>query len=153
MHVCYNGAYLLSILAVSFPRITSSQQAKKIFIQEIVRYFKQINKHSLKLLSFLCPVPEVCDLESELHEVIDWIPLGLYLGIELPELKIIEANYPTLKSRRIEMFERRQPTWFAMVQALNAMGMKRLAFELAQKHGWFRIINCLPSHLIPVVLR
>ena len=97
-----------------------------------------------------CPVPEVCDLESELHDVIDWIPLGLYLGIRLPRLKAIEADYPTVKRRRIEMFERWQneivPTWFAVVQALNAMGMKRLALELAEKHGWFRNINCIPSH-------
>ena len=94
-----------------------------------------------KLLSSLCPVPEVCDLDSELHEVIDWIPLGLYLGIKLPELKIIEANYPKdLKMCRIEMFKEWQknvtPTWSAVVQALVGIGMRRLASELAQKHGW-----------------
>ena len=91
-------------------------------------------------MSSLCPVPEVCDLDSELHEVIDWISLGLHLGIKLTELKIIEANHPNdLKRRRIEMFEVWQnnvtPTWSAVVQALVEIGMRRLASELAQKHG------------------
>ena len=93
-----------------------------------------------KLLSSLCPVPEIRDLDSELHEVIDWIPLGLHLGIKLPELKTIEANYPTLQRRRIELFEKWQknvtPTWSAIVQALVKTGMRRLASELTQKHGW-----------------
>ena len=93
-----------------------------------------------ELLSSLCLVPEVCDLDSELHEVIDWISLGLHLGIKLPELKTIEENYPTLQRRRIEMFEKWQknvtPTWSAIVQALVKIGMRRLASELTQKHGW-----------------
>ena len=94
-------------------------------------------------MSFLCPVPEVRDLDTELHEVIDWIPLGLYLGIKLPELKTIEANYPTLQRRRLEMFKKWQksvtPTWSAVVQALVEIGMRRLASELAQKHGSLNI--------------
>ena len=91
-------------------------------------------------LPSLCPVPEVRDLDSELHDVTDWIPLGLHLGITPPELKIIEKNYPNDLSRhRIEMFEEWQkkvtPTWSAVVQALVGIGMRRLASELAQKHG------------------
>ena len=93
-----------------------------------------------ELLSSLCLVPEVCDLDSELHEVIDWISLGLHLGIKLPELKTIEEKYPTLQRRRIELFEKWQknvtPTWSAIVQALVKIGMRRLASELTQKHGW-----------------
>ena len=92
----------------------------------------------------LYPVPEVRDLDSELHEVTDWIPLGLHLGIKLPELKTIEKNYPNDLSRhRIEMFEEWQkkvtPTWSAVVQALVVIGMRRLASELAQKHGLLNI--------------
>ena len=91
------------------------------------------------LVPFLCQVPEVHDLESELQDVIDWIPFGLYLGIKLPKLKTIEANHPTLQRRRIEMLEEWQdnviPTWSDVVQALLAIGMKRLASELAQRHG------------------
>ena len=93
------------------------------------------------MLLFLYLVPEVRDLDSELHEVTDWIPLGLHLGITLPELKIIKANNSNdLKMCRIEMFEEWRkkvtPTWSAVVQALVEIGMRRLASELAQKHGW-----------------
>ena len=100
----------------------------------------------------LFPVPEIHDLDCELHEVIDWIPLGLQLGIKLPELKIIEKNYPNdLKRHRIEMFEEWQkkvfPTWSAVVQALDDIGMRRLASELARKHGWLRNIE----YLLPVL--
>ena len=91
------------------------------------------------LVPFLSPVPEVHDLEGELHDVIDWIPFGLYLGIRLPELKTIEANYPTLQRRRIEMLQEWQnnatPTWSAVIEALVGIGMRRLASDLAQKHG------------------
>ena len=90
-------------------------------------------------IPFLCPVPEVHDLESELHDVINWIPFGFYLGIKLPKLKTIEANHPTVQRRRIEMLEEWQnneiPTWSAVVQALVGIGMRRLASELALKHG------------------
>ena len=65
--------------------------------------------------------------------------LGFYLGIKLPELKIIEASYPNLQRCRLEMFEKWRnsvtPTWSAVVQALVEIGMRRLAAELAQKHG------------------
>ena len=94
-----------------------------------------------KIPSSLCLVPEVRDLDIELHEVTDWIPLGVHLGIEPPELKIIAKNYPNdLKMCRIEMFEEWKksvtPTWSAVVQALVGIGMRRLASELAQQHGW-----------------
>ena len=91
-------------------------------------------------MPFLSPVPEVHDLEDELHDVIDWIPFGFYLGIRLPKLKSVEANYPTLQRRRIEMLEEWQnnatPTWSAVIEALVGIGMRRLASELTQKYGW-----------------
>ena len=101
----------------------------------------------------LCPVPAVRDLDCELYEVIDWIPLGLRLGIKLPELKIIEVNYPNdLKRHRIEMFEEWQkkvtPTWSTVVQALDEIGERRLASELAQKHGWLRNIEMHTLYLL-----
>ena len=87
--------------------------------------------------------PEVRDLANELHKVIDWIPFGLNLGLKMEELKTIEANYPTLQRRRIEMLEEWQkkvtPTWSAVVQALVGIGMRRLASELAQKNGLLSI--------------
>ena len=98
----------------------------------------------MKLFFLLHPVPEVCDLANELQKVIDWIYFGLNLGLKMEELETIEVNYPTLQRRRIEMFKEWQkkvtPTWSAVIQALMDTGMRRPAFELAQKHGW--LISC-----------
>ena len=51
------------------------------------------------------------------------------------------------------------PTWSAVVQALVEIGMRRLASELAQKHGWlnsdllivhvFSVLNVLNSGTPP----
>ena len=85
------------------------------------------------------PVPEVRDLDNELQKVIDWIPFGLNLGLQMEELETIEVNYPTLQRRRTKMFKEWQkkvtPTWSAVVQALMVIGNKHLASEIAQNHG------------------
>ena len=82
---------------------------------------------------------------SELQDVNDWVTFGLYLGIRMPKLEAIKVDCPTLGERRIQMLNEWQnneiPTWFAVVQALDEIGMRRLASELAQKHGWLRNVN------------
>ena len=91
-------------------------------------------------LYFLCAVPELPDFMSELQDVIDWISFGLCLGIKMSRLEAIKVDYPTLGERRMQMLNEWQknvtPTWSAVVQALVGIGMRRLASELAQKHGW-----------------
>ena len=76
---------------------------------------------------------------SELQDVIDWITFGLYLGVKMPRLEAIKVDYPTLRERRTQMLNEWQkkgtPTWSVVVQALVEIGMRRLAYELAQKHG------------------
>ena len=76
---------------------------------------------------------------SELQDVIDWRTFGLHLGIRMPKLESIKADYQTLTERRIEMLNEWQknvtPTWSAVVQALAAIEMRQLASDLAQKHG------------------
>ena len=88
----------------------------------------------------------------ELQEVNDWVTLGLYLGIKMSKLEEIEADYPKLARRRIEMLEEWQkrmiPTWSAVVQALVGIGMRHLASELAQKHGWLKMQTFLCVLLI-----
>ena len=80
----------------------------------------------------------------ELQEVNDWVMLGIYLGIKMPKLEEIEEDYPKLARRRTQMLQEWQnnvtPTWSAVVKALVEIGMRRLASELAQKHGWLRNI-------------
>ena len=76
---------------------------------------------------------------SELQDIIDWIPFGLHLGIKMPKLESIKADWPTLAERRIQMLNEWQknvtPTWSAVVQALAMIEMRQLASDLAQKHG------------------
>ena len=94
---------------------------------------------------FLYTAAELPDLMSELQDVNDWVTFGLYLGIKMPRLEAIRADYPTLGERRTQMLIEWQrkviPTWSAVVQALVGIGMRRLASELAQKHGWLRNIE------------
>ena len=88
---------------------------------------------------FLYIAAELADLMSELQDVNDWVTLGLYLGIKMPRLEAIKVDCPTLGERRTQMLNEWQnnvtPTWSAVVQALVGIGMRRLASELAQKHG------------------
>ena len=77
---------------------------------------------------------------SELQGVNDWITMGLYLGIQLSKLEAIQVDCPTLGERRTQMLIEWQkkvvPTWSAVVQALVGIGMRRLASDVAQNHGW-----------------
>ena len=77
---------------------------------------------------------------SELQDVNDWVTFGLYLGIGMPKLEAIKVDCATLGERRIQMLNEWQknstPTWSAVVQALEEIGMRHLAAELAQNHGW-----------------
>ena len=92
---------------------------------------------------FLLPVPELLDLVRELRGVNNWKTFGLYLGIKMEKLDAIEMERPiaTIEERRTMMLKEWQnnviPTWSAVVQALEGVGMRRLASELARKHGEF----------------
>ena len=97
-----------------------------------------------QLLWFFChlsrSVPELHELVNELQDIIDWISFGLHLEIKMPKLESIKADCPTLAERRIQMLNEWQknvtPTWSAVVQKLAETGMRKLASDLAQKHGW-----------------
>ena len=93
---------------------------------------------------------------NELHDVNDWITFGLYLGIKIGRLRAIEMECSTIQERRLKMLEEWQnnvtPTWSAVVQALLAIGMKRLASKLAQNHGEFND-NCnIDAHTLGLII-
>ena len=95
------------------------------------------------MIFFQCTAPELPDLVRELQEVNDWVTLGLYLGIKMPKLEEIEADHQKLARRRTQMLQEWQninvtPTWSAVVQALVEIGMRHLAYALAQKYGWLK---------------
>ena len=72
----------------------------------------------------------------ELQDVSDWITFGLYLGVRMSRLEAIKEDFKTVDKCRREMLNVWQktftPTWSAVVQALVGIGMRRLAFGLAQ---------------------
>ena len=82
---------------------------------------------------------------NELHEVNDWIPFGLNLGIDISRLEAIEKERPTIDERRTQLFIYWQkqvvPTWSTVVKALMAIGMRRLASKVAQKHGRYTLMD------------
>ena len=91
------------------------------------------------MLHFLHIAIELVDLVRELQDVSDWITFGLYLGVKMPKLNVIKLDCQTVDDCRREMLDVWQktftPTWSAVVQALIGVGMRRLALEIAQKHG------------------
>ena len=97
--------------------------------------------------SLNCTAAEVADLVNELQDVSEWWNFGLNLGIEMPRLEAIQVDCPTLGERRIQMLNEWQkkvtPTWPAVVQALEKIGLRRRASELAQKYGWLNIIHSI----------
>ena len=100
-------------------------------------------------------IPELSDLMIELQDVNDWVTFGHYLGIGMPKLEAIKENCPSLGECRIQMLNEWQknstPTWSAVVQALEEIGMRRLASELAQNHGWLNR-DFIPCNNMLVVL-
>ena len=80
---------------------------------------------------------------NELQEVNDWIPFGLHLGIKISRLRAIEKTYHTIDDCRTQLLTDWQqqvvPTWSAVVKALMAIGMRRLASQIAQKHGRYTL--------------
>jgi len=80
---------------------------------------------------------------NELQEVNNWIPFGLNLGIDISKLEAIEEERATIEERRTQLFIYWQkqvvPTWSAVVKALMTIGMRRLASEVAHKHGRYTL--------------
>ena len=84
---------------------------------------------------------------NALQEVNNWIHFGLNLGIDISRLEAIEKERATIEERRLQLFIYWQkqvvPTWSAVVKALMAIGMRRLASEIAQKHGRYTLMEVI----------
>ena len=83
------------------------------------------------------------DLIAELHDVISWFQLGIYLDISPSELMKIRADHrERTDDCKIEMLVTwlRQTTdasWSAVVRALVGIKMGALAQKIAVKYGEF----------------
>ena len=95
----------------------------------------------LKLLNLMYNADTIGlrELCLELHTVDDWLHLGIYLGIPYTELKAIDAvHYREPHRCRTEMLafwlNNFQPSWSALIEALELIGMNQLAREMTASH-------------------
>ena len=83
--------------------------------------------------------PQLKDLV--LVRAVEWYDLGLQLGVENAELKVIQKNNPgDLRARRREMFEAwlriaPNPSYQQLVEALLEVGEINEAGSLCKKYG------------------
>ena len=79
------------------------------------------------------------ELHDLVNEVNDWIPFGLYFGVEISILEAIEKECTTFGEHCNWMLNAWQKqvtsTLPAVIKALLGIGMKHLASWLARKHG------------------
>ena len=81
------------------------------------------------------------DLVSELHDVVSWFQLGIYLDISLSELMKIRADHrektDDCKTEMLVTWLRQstQASWSAVVRALVGIRMRALAQKVAVKYG------------------
>ena len=67
--------------------------------------------------------------------------LGVHLGISKPKLNSIETSFQHNPERcLLEMLDtwlqqRVDPTWAAIIDAIDSLGNKQLGRELKEKHG------------------
>ena len=84
--------------------------------------------------------PALKDLDTELNKVHEWFRFGLNLGVSASKLLEIQENKRGMVDKcrlqvLIEWENMEKPTWRKVVRALVAVGMTRLARELAEKYG------------------
>ena len=75
---------------------------------------------------------------QEIVEIVDWMQLGLRLGLSLPRLKEIEANYHKVEERRMDMIHSwlintAEPTWEKLISAIDKLGHVHIAFKMKAK--------------------
>ena len=81
------------------------------------------------------------DLVSELHDVVSWFQLGIYLDISPSELMKIRADHrektDDCKTEMLVTWLRQstQVSWSAVVRALVGIRMRALAHKVAVKYG------------------
>ena len=76
-----------------------------------------------------------------LIQTVEWYNIGLQLGVEDAELKVIQQNYPRdTEACKREMFsawlkKTSSPPYQQLVEALRAVGENREANRLCKKYG------------------
>ena len=91
-----------------------------------------------------------------LVRAVEWYDLGLQLGVENAELKVIQKNNPgDLRACRREMFEAwlritTNPSYQQLVEALHAVGETSEADHLCKKYG--KIMAVLEVEVLTLII-
>ena len=110
----------------------------------IISAFEIRNKNYIPALVISPPTvpatPTTKELSNALDSVVNWYLLGVKLGLEDHELRIIERNHPGDNERcKHEVLSRwlrsaKHPTWKAVADALHLMGEETVAWKILSNH-------------------
>ena len=102
----------------------------------------------MSTLYFSSAAVTIKDLITELHDVISWFQLGIYLDISPSELMKIRADYrektDDCKTEMLMTWLRQttDASWSTVVRALVGIRMEALGQKIAVKYG-----ECVPHRL------
>ena len=95
---------------------------------------------------------------EELHEVVNWHSLGLFLKIPEYQLQIIRQNSPqNTEMCRTKMLSwwwdnSEERKWATLVQALGKIGYQVLASKMALKYGKFFVVKWVLQYIFFVTI-
>ena len=86
------------------------------------------------------PIEDVSVVRDELRSVTDWKTLGEELKVPHEVLENIDSNNPKAERKLVETIRAwfnfmEKPCWEMVVKALKRMLLKKLASEVAGRHG------------------
>lgn len=86
------------------------------------------------------PIEDVSVVRDELRSVTDWKTLGEELKVPHEVLENIDSNNPRAERKLVETIHKwfnsmEKPCWEMVVKALKRMLLKKLASEIAGRHG------------------
>ena len=75
---------------------------------------------------------------QEISEIVDWMQLGLRLGLRLSKLQEIQANYHSVEERRVNMIHswlisNEEPTWEKLISAVDKLGYVHITHKMKAK--------------------
>ena len=87
-------------------------------------------------------ITDLEEVEESVKEIVDWMGLGLKLGLFYSTLAEIESDHNTVKRRKREMLAAwlkgedisKDRTWSTLVDALHKMNHHPLAEEITEQH-------------------
>ena len=106
------------------------------------------SKILLHIIIIIIDDPDVLDItdleevQESVKEIVDWMGLGLKLGLFYPTLEEIDVDHDRVKNCKREMLvawlkgedNSKDRTWSTLVDTVHKMNNHSLAEEITQKH-------------------